>query len=113
MRGHLTTHYRATIDRERAVEAAPESSREALRGMLEESAVDDVYEIDVWIDADGLVRRQVMEVTAMDIRQTLTFETYDYGAPVNIVVPTDSIIEFPDWLARIREMKPDTNQVPG
>lgn len=112
VRGVATTHYRATIDAQKALETVPESSRETLRTMLAEAQLDE-YVVDVWLDEDGLLRRQTMDVEAMGITQSITFEMFDYGAPVDIQVPTDSFIEYADWLERMRELHPASTRIDG
>ena len=65
--------------------------------------------VDVWVDADGLVRRMQLDMGGMlGGTATLTIELFDYGQPVDIEVPspddvrslTDGLGIFGDGLAQ-------------
>jgi hypothetical protein len=103
VRGVETTHYRVTVDLAKALEEAPESARAALEQMggagdLEGAEMD----VDVWIDADGLPRRQSMDMANLfgsmgmgDTSVTMTIEYFDFGEAVDIVVPSpDEVTPF-------------------
>jgi hypothetical protein len=111
VRGDRTTHYRVTVDLEQAIEAAPEESRESLRDAL---AMYDAaeFEMEVWIDDDGRVRRyrQTVDPAALESLPTgavsagpitVEFEFYDFGADVDVSPPPDDdTVSFTD-LARL------------
>jgi hypothetical protein len=61
--GVQTTHYRATIDPRRFPETVSESERERARKTVEvlgrlDPTLLDPMPVDVWVDADGLIRRE-------------------------------------------------------
>jgi len=112
VRGVETTHFRATIDRAAAVELAPESRRRALENLMADSGLGDSWTVEVWIDNDGRVRRQLMTMPVGGIEQRITMEAFDFGQPVDIQIPVDSIIDLPDFM---EQMQPSgaTSQIPG
>jgi hypothetical protein len=50
---------------------------------------DEPLETDIWIDDDGLVRRQTMVIEVVGQEMTQTMEYFDYGEPVDVDVPAD------------------------
>lgn len=103
VRGVETTHYRATVDLAQALEEAPESARAALEQMGGAEALDGAeMVVDIWIDADGLPRRQSMDMGSVfgtlglgDGAASMTIEYFDYGQPVDIRVPSpDEVTPF-------------------
>ena len=103
VRGVDTTHYRATIDLAQALEEAPESARAALEQMGGAEGLESAeLVVDIWIDADGLPRRQSMDMggmfgaLGMDAGSaTMTIEYFDFGEPVDIEVPSpDEVTPF-------------------
>ena len=99
VRGVSTTHYTATIDMEEAYRAAQDAAEEAgAEGpIVDEEQFDEFVaaygdeplETDIWIDDDGLVRRQTMVLEVMGQEMTQTMEYFDYGEPVEVDVPAD------------------------
>jgi hypothetical protein len=85
VRGVATTHYRAALDLARALAQLPDGGSPLLEHQLEDlgTELDDVP-VDLWVDADGLARRLVLEVGDLG---ALTVELFDYGEPVEIDVP--------------------------
>jgi len=105
VRGVETTHYRATIDLAKALDEAPEAARAALDQLGEAGDLKGAHmDVDVWIDADGLPRRQSMDMGSIfgslgvgDTSVTMTIEYFDYGEPVDIEVPSpDEVTPFDD-----------------
>jgi hypothetical protein len=97
VRGVATTHYRASIDLDNVVEQfAPEEDREELRTALAElkKAVGGTIPIDVWVDADDLVRRLKgdVDVSLEGERLGVGFdvEYYDFGTDVDVDIPDDA-----------------------
>lgn len=85
--GVETTHYRGTIDLEKVAAAAPAEAREAYERVIELTGQRE-FLMDVWVDADGLVRKLGFEQRLPDdstIR--LTQEIYDFGADVDVELP--------------------------
>lgn len=103
VRGVATTHYTATMDMDRALAAAPEAQRDLLEAQLEQLGDAEVT-MDVWVDGDGLLRRMEMDMGEMLAAMgtggaaTMTMELFDYGAPVDIQLPS------PDEVTPLREV---------
>jgi hypothetical protein len=97
LRGVETTHYRAHLDpAELAKEAARKNpgATSLFDRVAGQSGVTDVP-LDVWIDADGLVRKVSLDLDAPDAsgqagHASLAFELWDYGEAVAIDVPPAS-----------------------
>ena len=100
VRGVSTTHYAATIDLTKALDAVPADQRSQLEDRLKTAGVDLsklAIPVDVWVDDDGLVRRltATLDTTALagvapaipGVRVDETLEVFDYGQPVDITVP--------------------------
>jgi hypothetical protein len=95
LRGEATTHYRATADLTKAIDAAPEAQRDRLQAQLEGFDVElDEVPFDVWVDEDGQARRVAFDFADMAggllgdaSTATLTMDVFDYGQPVEVEVP--------------------------
>jgi hypothetical protein len=107
VRGVETTHYRATVDLAQALAEAPESARAALEQMGGAEGLDGAeMVVDIWIDAEGLPRRQSLDMGSMfatlgmgDASATVTIEYFDFGEPVDIEVPSpDEVTPFAEVL---------------
>ena len=109
VRGVSTTHYTATIDMEEAYQAAQDAAEEAGTDgpIIDEDQFDEFVaaygdaplETDIWIDDDGLVRRQTMVIEVMGQDVTQTMEYFDYGEPVEIDIPAaDESVDISDLL---------------
>ena len=99
VRGVTTTHLAGTIDIARALDGVT-GDRALLRGQLDAlGATSAGIPVDVWIDADGLVRRFAIDVSnvmpasgaAAGDAATMTLELFDYGEPFSVVVPDPSV----------------------
>ncbi len=95
VRGVSTTHYRATVDTSRALEAVTPDRRAALEQQLTtfDASLGELP-VDLWVDADGLARRMVVDAGSMATgalggatTARLTLELFDYGEDVTVVVP--------------------------
>jgi hypothetical protein len=96
VRGVETTHYRMTVDLSRVAETAPSDQREALQAqideLIEKSGIQEVP-TEVWIDEDGLVRRQRVTYENMAFApgahgdMTITMELFDFGVDVEVEPP--------------------------
>jgi uncharacterized membrane protein len=104
--GVATTRYRAEIDRERLIRESLDAAGwkaenvERYLDELEESK----EQVDVWIDADGLVRRTVTTETPLEWEEgsaggwTTTTEYFDFGLEVEVEVPpADEVIGSEEW----------------
>jgi hypothetical protein len=100
VRGTDTTHYRADVDLEKAIEQSldevPAETREALRESakrLRELMVGETVPVDVWIDEDGLARRMRLEYgmkapgQSGDLQMEMTMEFFDFGIDVDARPP--------------------------
>ena len=99
LRGTETTHYRATLDVEEYAQGLTPAEREEL-GPLAEQLQAGVVEVpvDIWLDAEGLVRKVSMEVAGTEQGQegsaSVTFELWDYGEDVDIdLPPADEVVD--------------------
>ncbi len=95
VRGVTTSHYRATLDPAKLATLVPADKRESLGGIDEaarQAGLDDLP-IDVWVDADGRLRKLAIELDATlpgsdeSLQASLVVEVYDYGAPLDLELP--------------------------
>jgi hypothetical protein len=97
LRGAKTTHYKATVDLQKAeakATAAQKQTIEKARTQLGTST----FPVDVWIDSAGRVRKMSYSFDLSKVKSasgqsagvgqtTATIEFYDYGTPVNLTEP--------------------------
>lgn len=119
VRGVETTHYRALLDLGKAIDRAdvPPSLRDDLKKITSLIAANpSAIPVDIWVDADGLVRRVNEHLdfadfgalgatgggatgsTGADSAFTLTMsiDFYDFGVPVNVQAPpADQVVTLP------------------
>jgi hypothetical protein len=103
VRGVDTTHYQGTLDLASALAEASADQRAKAESELGKVGIDPssaTLPVDVWIGADGLVRRVKVGVEGLQTTGTtaasstgspggsVTIEFYDFGQPVNITVPS-------------------------
>jgi hypothetical protein len=127
VRGVDTTHYRATVDLEKAIAESPAASKEALQALLD-VYTDTTQEIEVWIDGDDRVRRVKTSVDMSTIQlpaaampdggfdgtMSVTQEFYDFGAEAAIDLPADDeVIDFLDLLSMLPDEEPSGAGQPG
>lgn len=99
LRGVETTHYRAVLDPSSVAKSVPGADREDLRALADQlvaqSGISEVP-LDIWVDANGLVRKFLLDVSATQpgdseaSRAKLTFELWDFGEEVEIELPPAS-----------------------
>lgn len=94
LRGVETTHYRVTIDPADYAKLNPSGSGEpALAEQLTAQPGLAELPVDVWLDAEGLVRKLTLSVSATQAGSSdagsasMSFELWDYGEDVHIDVP--------------------------
>jgi hypothetical protein len=106
VRGVETTHYSVSMDPAAALADVPEEQRDLLEAQLGQLG-DGTISVDVWVDADGLPRRLVMDLSEMfssmgmgaEASTVMTVEYFDYGAPVDIQVPSpDEVQSFTEGM---------------
>lgn len=92
-------HYSGSVDLERALEEAPASQTSTIKALLD--AGTSSLPVDVWVDADGLVRRLFFAFAAGD--QTgigsVSVELSDFGVDVSLDLPS------PDEVTDIAELQ--------
>jgi hypothetical protein len=91
VRGIETTHFRGVVDLRRVAEEVPEA-KDSVERLIELSKVDRVPS-EVWVSADGLIRRikfsydNMRPPGARPMDMTMQMELYDFGARVSIEEP--------------------------
>jgi len=88
VQGVDTTHYRVTVDLERAAKHAKGTARQSLERLIRTSGVKRVPE-EVWIDDKGYVRKVVYETAGGSSSQAarVTMVLHDFGPHVPIQPP--------------------------
>ncbi len=95
VRGVETTHFHATVVPRRALDALPDDDRRRLLDALEQSGgdeyLDEPIDQDVYVDADGRVRRVrfALSVEGEPVEGTMDF--FDFGADVDIAIPEHAV----------------------
>ena len=99
VRGVDTTHYKATIDLERAASRSTGRARESIRRVIRVSGVKRIP-VEAWIDADGYVRKLTYtEHPSRTQSSKITMELHDFGPHVSIASPpSETVIDFQDLL---------------
>jgi hypothetical protein len=99
VQGVETTHYKTTIDLERAAERATGRARDSIRRVIKVSGVKRIP-VEAWIDGDGYVRKMVYtEHSGRRQSSKITMELHDFGPHVSIASPPSaSVIDFQDLL---------------
>jgi hypothetical protein len=97
LRGVATTHYHAEIDLVKAMAKVPAADRDRAEAGVK--ALGRSLPMDVWIDAEGRVRKtsldMTMQVAGRAAHAGETIEYLDFGAPVDIAAPpADDIGDF-------------------
>jgi hypothetical protein len=97
--GADTTHYKTTIDLERAASRATGRTRESIRRVIRVSRVKRIP-VEAWIDGTGYVRKMTYtEHASRKQSSKITMELHDFGPHVSIASPpSSSVIDFQDLL---------------
>jgi hypothetical protein len=97
VRGVSTTHYKFTIDMQKALADAPENLRQLLSKAAAQVGSMPPMPGEVWLDGDGLPRRFVYEMSMpvpggapMTVKADM--EMFDFGQPVSVSLPADNDI---------------------
>ena len=87
VRGVETTHYRATVDLNEALELVPEEQRASVQALIDAGTT--LLPLDTWVDGDGLVRRIDVDVPAGESGATgnVTMDLFEFGVDVEIEPP--------------------------
>jgi hypothetical protein len=102
VRGVDTTRYRATVELARVIEKAPEDARTSLREQLErreQAGLGTTFDMEVWIDEDGLARR----IRQADPEGDITMDLYDFGIDVDVEPPPSDQVMTEEELDRLIE----------
>ena len=103
VRDVATTHFSGSYTLKDALDSLPADRRDkvekAFTGLgLSDAARDQEIPFDAWVDNDGLIRRLRITVdpstfttqTSTPVgKVTITMELFDFGAPVDITIPSD------------------------
>jgi hypothetical protein len=120
VRGVATTHYRATVDLNKAAASLGPDPRAALRQLIDRLGLKPTFPVDVWIDAQDRVRRMhlVQEfspaapagsapATSLPSSVELTMELFDFGTAVSVQPPPpDQVTDISDLINRSRAGSP-------
>jgi hypothetical protein len=94
VRGVPTMHYFAAVDWQKALaRAARESGQQGFLAQLQNMPAVVSVPVDVWVDADKLVRRMTMDFTfsspgqPQQAKASIEMELFDYGEPVTVDAP--------------------------
>lgn len=98
VRGVPATHYSAVVELHKVPDVSPEESRERIQAAIDRLIAmtgKSTQPIDVWIDADGLVRKLSLEQGSPTSTTRTTIELYDFNSGVKIdVPPADQVSEL-------------------
>jgi hypothetical protein len=108
VRGVGTTHYTMTVELAKVAEAAPPEQRAQVQASIDEiiskSGVREA-KTDVWIDDEGLVRRQRIEyqnfrfAPGQEGDMAMTMELFDFGVEVDVTPPPeDEVTDITDLI---------------
>jgi hypothetical protein len=105
--GELTTHYRADLSIEHLIDAVPSADRATAGQALstvEQAMGTTQIPVDVWIDAQHLVRRVVMSMdldlaSAATMSETISVDLGDYGPQTLPALPPSSQVQNLSGLA--------------
>jgi hypothetical protein len=85
--GVETTHYKVTVDLERAAARSSGSDREALKRLIQAGGVK-TLPVDVWIDGKDYVRKvQYAQRIGNGKAVKITMNLHDFGSPVSVKPP--------------------------
>jgi len=97
VRGTSTTHYRFTIDMQKAATEAPEKLRKFVTDALAEMGDVKTLPAEVWLDAGGMPRRMVYEMPVptgvageSPITVKVSMDMFDFDKPVTVTLPADT-----------------------
>ncbi len=95
VQGVDTTHYRTTIDLERAASRSTGRAREAIRRVIRVSGVKRIP-VEAWVDSAGYVRKVTYtEHSSRSQSSRITMELHDFGPHVSIASPpSKTVIDF-------------------
>jgi hypothetical protein len=90
--GEPTTHYAGRIDVSKALERLPAGLRRDVESL---QLLSRDWAADVWVDADGRVRKMEMSIDGAAMSMQMRFEFSDFGADVDLSAPpADDVVDF-------------------
>jgi hypothetical protein len=107
VRGEAVTHYRGTVDMNKAAAAAPPEQQQTYQKLAQIYA--QPLPVEVWIDGDGRLRKMTYAVDLSRLNLppeategqkptgnlNFTIELFDFGTPVSVTVPpADQVTDF-------------------
>jgi hypothetical protein len=109
VRGVETTRYHAVIDLSKLAREAAEEAPAGLRKQVRQEAKNfsgmgiDELPTDVWIDADGLLRKMTMDISfkadGEKVRMETSVELFDFGVPVKLTPPpAEETVDFSELM---------------
>jgi hypothetical protein len=90
VRGEATDHVRVDVDLDRALAAAPEEDREALRQLADRT--EGTFPLELWI-GDGRVRRMSYAVDVPPATVSTVIEYWDFGVGCDRAIP-DNVVDL-------------------
>lgn len=108
--GTATTHYRGTLDFDNIPAGVPAKLRKTLQqtaALLKKATKSKgatKFPVDVWVDGQNLVRREVIKQSVMGATSTTTVNFSDYGKAVKVTIPPAS--QRFDALALVEQLAP-------
>lgn len=112
VRGEAVTHYRGTVDANKAAAAAPPEQQKALQQLAQ--IYSQPLPMEVWIDDEGRLRKMTYAVDLSKLNLppqatagheptgsiNFTLELFDFGTPVSVTVPpADQVADLGQLLA--------------
>jgi predicted small lipoprotein YifL len=89
VQGEQMTHYKTTIDPAK-IDTVPADQRAAVRAAMKQIGMTTIP-VDVWIDGQGLLRRESIDMTLgkalQNSRISMTFDMHDFGTAVDVTAP--------------------------
>lgn len=89
VQGEQMTHYKTIVDISK-LDSVPAAQRAKVRQALQQVGMDKIP-VDVWVDDQGLLRRESLDLTFGKALQhatmSMTFDMHDFGTPVTIDAP--------------------------
>ena len=97
VRGVATTHYEAKVDLRKFPDVVPDEQRDTAKAsidaLVKQLGGESELPMEVWIDDDGLIRRQrfdfAVEQGGQDVSLEYEIELYDFGVRVDVEPPAE------------------------
>ncbi len=106
VRGTPTTHYKASIEVDKALEEVPQDSRESMQRIFEQAGAKTIP-TEVWLDQEGLLRRQKITMDFSNAKgaaaaggqaptgMVIDLQLYDFGTDIDVEPPpADQVTDF-------------------